>query len=186
MSDVSTDVVDAEPLADSDVDPQVEDRPRSSWLLRVGLGLIAVVLVVRLFVAQPVLTDGHSMEPTLHDGDALVIDQVTYRFRDPDIGEIVMAITPDTRQSVVKRVVAIGGDSVGIEDGVLIRNGRPVDEPYADLSQMGGYYWGPVDVPAGHVFLLGDNRLESVDSRNYGTVPVDDVEGRYAFRVWPL
>jgi signal peptidase I len=186
VSDASTDVVDPEHLADSEADPPVAERARSSWLLRLGLGLIAVLLVMRLFVAQPVLTDGHSMEPTLHDGDALVIDRVTYRFRDPAIGDIVMAVTPDTRESVVKRVVAVGGDSIGIEDGVLIRNGRPVDEPYADQTQMGGYYWGPVDVPDGHVFLLGDNRLESVDSRRYGTVPVDDVEGRYAFRVWPF
>ena len=161
-------------------------RPRSSRLLRVGLGAMALLLVVRLFVAQPVLTDGHSMEPTLHDGDALVIDRISYRFTDPAIGDIVMAVTPDTRESVVKRVVAVGGDSIGIDDGVLVRNGQPVDEPYANDDQMGGYYWGPIVVPAGHVFLLGDNRLESIDSRSYGPVSIDDVEGRYSFRVWPL
>lgn len=185
MTISSTDAVDAESLADSTIVPSVI-RPRSSRLLRIGLGSMALLLVVRLFVAQPVLTDGHSMEPTLRDGDALVIDQVTYRFRDPEVGEIVMANTPDTGASVVKRVVAVGGDRIGIEDGVLIRNGQAVDEPYADQTQMGGYYWGPIEVPAGHVFLLGDNRLESVDSRSYGPVSVDEVEGRYAFRAWPL
>jgi signal peptidase I len=185
----STDTVDAESLAGSSVVSTVDAHavgPRASRLLRIGLGSMALLLVVRLFVAQPVLTDGHSMEPTLHDGDALVIDQVTYRFRDPEVGDIVMARTPDTGASVVKRVVAVGGDRIGIEDGVLVRNGRAVDEPYADQTQMGGYYWGPIEVPAGHVFLLGDNRLESVDSRSYGPVSVDEVEGRYAFRAWPL
>jgi signal peptidase I len=125
------------------------------------------------------------MEPTLHDGDALVIDTLTYRFADPAVGDIVVATAPDTGQSVVKRVVATSGDLIGIEDGVLMRNGRAVDEPYANQDQMSGYYWGPVTVPEGMVFLLGDNRLESVDSRSYGPVPVDAVEGRYVFRVWP-
>ena len=158
--------------------------PRSSRLLRWGLATFAVLLLLRLFVAEPVRTDGHSMEPTLHDGDALVIDTLTYRFADPAVGDIVVASTPDTGQSVVKRVVALGGDLVGIEDGVLVRNGRAVDEPYANQDQMAGYYWGPVTVPDGMVFLLGDNRLESVDSRTYGAVPVDAIEGRYVLRVW--
>ncbi len=147
---------------------------------------MAVLLVVRFFVAQPVLTEGRSMEPTLHDGDALVIDRVTYRFRDPEVGDIVMAITPDTRESVVKRVVAIGGDSIGIENGVLLRNGRPVTEPFANHGEMDGFYWGPIVVPEHHVFLLGDNRIDSVDSRHYGAVSVDDIEGRYAFRIASL
>jgi signal peptidase I len=166
-------------------DPIESDRPRSTRLLRIGLAVFALVLVVRLFVAEPVRTDGHSMEPTLHDGDALVIDTLSYRFTDPAVGDIVVAVTPDTGQSVVKRVVATAGDLIGIEDGVLIRNGRPVDEPYANQDQMGGYYWGPVTVPEGQVFLLGDNRLDSVDSRTYGPVAIDAVEGRYVVRLWP-
>lgn len=165
--------------------PITAERPRSSRVLRVGLGLLAFLLLVRLFVAEPVRTDGRSMEPTLHDGDALVIDLLSYRFVDPAVGDIVVATTPDTGQSVVKRVVAVGGDLIGIEDGVLIRNGRAVDEPYTNQDQMGGYYWGPITVPEGQVFLLGDNRLESVDSREYGPVSIDAIDGRYVFPLWP-
>jgi signal peptidase I len=165
-------------------DARSEGRRGSSRVLRIGLGAFALLLVVRLFVAEPVRTEGHSMEPTLHDGDALVIDTLSYRLVDPAVGDIVVATTPDTGESVVKRVVALGGDLIGIEDGVLVRNGRAVDEPYANQEQMAGYYWGPVTVPAGEVFLLGDNRLDSVDSRTYGPVSSDAIEGRYVVRIW--
>lgn len=158
-------------------------RPR--WLI-VALGLVVLFFLVRFLVAEPVRTSGDSMSPTLHDGDALVIQKVSYWFSEPAIGEIVVATAPDTGESVVKRVVAVGGDSIGIEDGVLVRNGAPVVEPYANQDQMGGYYWGPVVVPDGQVFLLGDNRLESHDSRNYGPVSVDAIEGKYLTRLWPL
>lgn len=174
-----------EPQTGSSAAPITAEKPRSSRVLRVGLGFLALLLLVRLFVAEPVRTDGRSMEPTLHDGDALVIDLLSYRFTDPAVGDIVVATAPDTGRSVVKRVVAIGGDLIGIEDGVLMRNGRPVDEPYANQDQMGGYYWGPVTVPDGQVFLLGDNRLESVDSREYGPLSIDAIEGRYVSRLWP-
>ncbi len=158
-------------------------RPR--WLI-VARGLVVLFFLVRFLVAEPVRTSGDSMSPTLHDGDALVIQKVSYWFSDPAIGEIVVATAPDTRESVVKRVVAVGGDSIGIEDGVLVRNGVAVDEPYANHHEMDGYFWGPVEVPEGHVFLLGDNRLESHDSRNYGPVPVDAIDGKYLTRLWPL
>lgn len=158
-------------------------RPR--WIV-VALGLMVLFFGVRFLVAEPVRTSGDSMSPTLHDGDALVIQKVSYWFADPAIGEIVVATAPDTGESVVKRVVAVGGDSIGIEDGVLVRNGVAVDEPYADHREMDGYFWGPVDVPAGHVFLLGDNRLESHDSRNYGPVSVDAIDGKYLTRLWPF
>lgn len=160
-------------------------RAPMSRTLKIGLVVLIAVFIVRFFVAEPVITNGESMSPTLHDGDALVVDHVTYHFRDPRLGEIVVATTPDTGAQVVKRVVALAGDTVGIEDGVLVRNGVPVDEPYADQSQMEGHFWGPITVPAGHVFLLGDSRLTSVDSRHYGPVSLDAVEGRSVGRIWP-
>ena len=71
------------------------------------------------------------------------------------------------------------------QDGFLVLNGEIVDEPYADLDQMDGYFFGPITVPDGEVFLLGDHRFESSDSRHFGTVPVDDIDGRRLLRVWP-
>jgi signal peptidase I len=81
-------------------------------------------------------------------------------------------------------VVAVGGDSVGFEDGILVRNGRPVTEPYtADF--LDGVYYGPDVVPPGMLYLLGDNRLDSVDSRHFGPVPVAAVVGRIDARLFP-
>jgi len=85
----------------------------------------------------------------------------------------------------VKRVVAVGGDTIGFEDGILIRNGRPVDEPYT-TDFLDGVYYGPDVVPPGQLYLLGDNRFDSEDSRNFGTVPVDTVVGRVVGRLLPL
>lgn len=152
----------------------------------IGVGVLLALFAMRAWVVEPVRVRESSMLPTLHDGDALVIDRLTYQFRDPEVGEIVTAHIDATDADVVKRVVAVGGDTIGIDDGELVRNGEVVDQSYAKLDQMGGYFWGPITVPEGFVFLMGDNRLESSDSRNYGPVPVDDVDGRYVARFWPL
>jgi signal peptidase I len=156
-----------------------ERRASARWALLV-VACFGVVVLLRTFVVEVVRVDASSMEPTLHGGDVLVIDKLTYRFRDPRLGEIVTARAPDTGEWLVKRVVGVGGDSVGIEDGVLVRNGITVAEDYIDNTQMEGYFYGPVEVPAGYVFVLGDHRLESVDSRRYGPLALDDVTGRLA------
>ena len=85
---------------------------------------------------------------------------------------------PDNGQLLVKRVAAVGGDTVGIEDGVLVVNGRPVRESYVNHDSVDSVYFGPVTVPNGSVFVRGDNRSASVDSRSFGAVPLGDIEGR--------
>jgi signal peptidase I len=86
---------------------------------------------------------------------------------------------------MIKRVAAVGGQTVAIADGVLKVDGKPVPEPYVDRAQVDGTFFGPVRVPPGAVFLLGDQRLGSVDSRSFGPVPVGSIVGRVLFRVWP-
>jgi len=146
--------------------------------------VIGTLVALRTFVAEPVRVQSDSMAPTLRSGAAVVIDKLSFRWRDPRRGEIVTASDPGTGEPIVKRVVAVGGDHIGIEDGRLVRNGAPVDESYIDNTDMDGYYFGPVTVPSGEVFLLGDHRADSVDSRRYGTVPVGDLEGRLLVALW--
>ncbi len=150
-------------------------RRRTSVLLVVA---VAVVAVVWLFALEVVKVQSSSMSPTINDGAHLAVDKLTFRFRDPQRGEVVIAHHPESGKLVVKRVVAVGGDSVGIDDGRLTVNGEFVDEPYADLAGMPGRYFGPDTVPADHVFLLGDQRAESDDSRAFGPVNVDGIIGR--------
>ena len=147
---------------------------------------IGSILGIKACVAEPVKIHSNSMTPTLHDGDVIAVDKMSFRWRDPHRGEIVVAHSPDTDALIVKRVVAVAGDAVGIYDGRLQLNGVFPDEPYANNDRMEGSFYGPVDVPHGYVFLLGDNRFESSDSRHFGFVPVSSITGRLAFTMWPL
>jgi len=125
-----------------------------------------------------------SMSPTLLPGDQVLVDKVTYRLREPNRGELVVFHSP-VGGLALKRIVALPGDRVGVRDGVLFVNGRRVREPYVDHASVDGTFFGPVTVPAGRIFVLGDRRANSVDSRDYGAIPDGDVVGRAAFIMWP-
>jgi signal peptidase I len=175
-------------LLDTEVDASVDssswDRPVSWRWLVWPVMVVAALLLIRGFAAEPARVRSVSMLPTLRPGSVLLVDKLSYRFRAPRRAELVIARDPLSGESVVKRVVAIAGDSVGIDDGALTVNGARVVEPYADHGNMAGAFYGPELVPAGHVYLLGDNRDDSTDSRAYGPVPVDDLDGRVSGTIW--
>ena len=150
-------------------------------LLPVGLVVLAAAL---LFALEPVRVHADSMQPTLRSGDEVLVDRLSLALRAPHRGEVVVANSPVGL--VVKRVAAVGGDTIGIEDGVLVVNGHREQERYVDYASIDGSYFGPVQVARGDVFLLGDNRGNSEDSRDFGAVPEDDVVGRLLVRIWPL
>jgi signal peptidase I len=139
--------------------------------------LIAVVLalVVRTFVVESFQVQGHSMEPTLHDGERLLVSKFVYRFTDPARGDIVVFRYP-LRQ-------ARPGDGVRIERGRVYVNGQPLEEPY--VLRTGDYSMPERIVPPGQVFVLGDNRMNSEDSRYFGFVPIDLLVGRALLVYWP-
>ncbi|MFD5514819.1 signal peptidase I [Streptomyces sp. NPDC127066] len=147
------------------------------------LAMPAVALAVGTFLVEPVRVESTSMEPTLMSGDHLLVDDRAYRDHPPRPGDLVVFDGADA--TLVKRVVAVGGDTVAIEDGVLEVNGSAVEEPAVDPKTVDGMYYGPARVPAGTVFVLGDNRRHSVDSRQFGPVPVGEVTGRVILRWWP-
>lgn len=147
-------------------------------------GSLLVLLLVHSFVVEPVRVRSDSMAPTLSSGAVLLIDKVTFHVREPRRGDVIVTTDPRTGDSIVKRVVAVGGDSVGIDNGVLMINGGRVVEPYIDNTDMDGYFFGPDVVPPGQLFLLGDNRANSVDSRAFGPIAADDIDGRVLARLW--
>ncbi|MFF3446557.1 signal peptidase I [Streptomyces sp. NPDC002667] len=147
------------------------------------LAAAAVAAVVAAFLVEPVRVESTSMEPTLLSGDHLLVDDRAYRDAPPRRGDLV--VFDGSGATLVKRVVAVAGDTVAIEDGVLEVNGRAVEEPAVDPRTVDGMYFGPARVPAGTVFVLGDNRRHSVDSRQFGPVPVARVTGRVILRWWP-
>jgi len=164
------------------------DSDDSSTVRRVVwfAAVVVVLLLVRTFLAEPVRVSGDSMEPTLRPGAVVVIDKVSYRIHDPRRGDVVVTSDPRNGVSIVKRVVAVGGDSVAIENGSLVLNGVAVGETYIDNTDMAGFYFGPDVVPEGEVFVLGDHRADSVDSRAFGPIAVDSIDGRVLNKIWPL
>lgn len=134
------------------------------------------------------------MAPTLTIGDRLVIEKVSYHLRRPRYGEIVVFHPPqsafqnqvglDPSIPWIKRVVALPGDRVAVVDGQLFRNGRRTREPYA-LTATATLQMSEKKVPANSVFVLGDNRRNSVDSATWGPLPVCNIIGRASFRFWP-
>lgn len=145
---------------------------------------MAMLLAVRSCALEPVRLQSDSMAPTLGRGDWVLVDKLSDHWRAPSRGDIVTAVHPSTGEWIIKRVVATGGQSVGLDDGRLVVGGRVVVEPYANHSRMSGRYFGPITVPDGHVFLLGDNRDGSEDSRTFGPVPVSRLTGRMIVRIW--
>ena len=125
------------------------------------------------------------MAPTLRPGDSVLVNKLAYRFGDPRRRDLVVLRQPGSGELMLKRIVGIGGDRVGLEDGVLHVNGRPVPEPFVNRRLVDSVYFGPVRVPSGAVFVMGDQRSNSLDSRSFGAVPRSRIVGRVDLRIWP-
>jgi len=161
-------------------------RRRRPSLLVIGLAIVATLVLARTFVAEPFSIPSQSMSPTVARGDHVLVDKLAYRGEEtPRAGDVVVFRAPRTDEIMLKRVVAVGGQAVEIRDGVLFVDGRRRVEPYANADAIDSVFFGPVRVTAGSVFVLGDNRGDSRDSRKLGAVPVDDVIGRARTRIWP-
>jgi signal peptidase I len=149
------------------------------------LAVVVLLVLARAFVAEPFRIDSGSMLPTLRPGDQVLVDKRAYRGTLPRRGELVVFHAPRSGDVTLKRAIGLPGDTVAIEDGVLVVNGRRRVEPYADPDAIDSVYFGPVRVPADAVFVLGDNRADSIDSRDFGAVLRRDLMGRVMVRLWP-
>ena len=165
------------------------------WLLETALLVgLAFVLAqgIKTFIVQPFVIPTGSMIPTIELQDRLLAEKITYRFvRPPQPGEIVVFDNPDSNDPVakilIKRVIATEGQTVDIRDGAVYVDGQKLDEPYVyDKPTELGTVAMPIEIPQGHVWLMGDNRPNSGDSRFFGPVPVESVNGRAFWTYWPL
>lgn len=155
------------------------------WALTLGVAVAASLLIQNYAVAQTVVRNV-SMQDTLVVGQRLIEDKLSYRFVEPKRGDIVIINGPESELRLVKRVVAVAGDTIEIKDGRLVLNGIPQQEPYAKGRTLPLGMELPYTVPEGHVFVMGDNREHSMDSREFGPVALSSLEGRAVFRLWPL
>ena len=144
------------------------------------VSVVGAVLVVRGVVVEPREVASESMEPTLHPGSVVLVDKIGPRLKGVHREDIVVFASPQDGRESVKRVVAVAGQHVAIRDADLYVDDVLVVEPQVDRSRIDGVWFGPVTVPDRAVFVLGDSRSGSVDSRVYGPVPLGSIHGRVA------
>lgn len=158
-----------------------------SELLKVVIISLIIIIPVRYFVLQPFFVKGASMEPNFNDHEYLVIDELSYRFKEPQRGEIIVFRYPkDPRQYFIKRIIGLPGDTLEIKDNSAYINGVKLDESAylpAATQTAGNLY---VKLGPDQFFVMGDNRSFSLDSRSFGEVDRRFIVGRAWFRGWPF
>jgi signal peptidase I len=178
------------------------DRVRSvvEWVA-VIVGALIVALVVKTFLFQAFYIPSESMEPTLETDDRVLVNKLSYDLHDVNRGDVIVfelppdKVGPDGIKDLIKRVIGLPGDVIESRDGVVYINDRRLDEPYLADGVITGDPEDPLNpsierqtVPEDHVFVLGDNRSNSADSRYAyrGPIPIDTIVGRAFVVVWPL
>ncbi len=156
------------------------------WVVSI---LIALVLAffIRYFIVELYMVEGPSMRPTLVNSERLVVNKFIYHFKQPERGELLVFRYPrDPSRDFIKRVIAVAGDTIELKDGRLFLNGQLLNETYILEKTRGSYPLATV--PEGTIFVMGDNRNNSEDSRfrDVGFVPLDMVKGKAVMVFWPL
>lgn len=155
--------------------------------VKVVLISMAIILPIRYFLVQPFIVEGASMEPTFMTNEYLIVDEISYRFNEPNRGEVVVfRYHKDPRQFFIKRVIGLPGDSVEIRKGKVYINDEYLTEQYVDEDNFVDVSIARTVLDEGEYFLLGDNRSNSLDSRVFGPVEEKYIVGRVWFRTWPF
>ena len=146
--------------------------------------VLSVVLFVSInIISARIRVDGASMEPTLFSGEYVVVNRLSYRLGSPHRGDIIVFHFPrDPKEEYIKRVIGLPGDEVEVRNGTVYINGQPLDENYLKVKTN---YIGSWVITEGQLFVLGDNRNNSSDSHDWGTVPLDYVVGKAVMVYWP-
>jgi signal peptidase I len=147
------------------------------------LVLSAVLFLAINAVSARIRVDGNSMEPTLQNGEFVIVNKLAYKFGNPQIGDVIVFHYPrDPNQEYIKRVIGLSGDHVNILNGLVYVNDEILPEPYIATPPRYKADW---NVPEDSLFVLGDNRNNSSDSHNWGPVPMENVIGKALFIYWP-
>ncbi|MDJ0590308.1 MAG: signal peptidase I [Pleurocapsa sp. MO_226.B13] len=153
----------------------------------VSAGVLAIG--IRACVAEARFIPSESMLPTLAIDDRLIVEKISYRFRKPERGDVIVFSPTDAlreqnyKEAFIKRVIGLPGDVVEVKDGDVYINDQQLSENY--ILNEPNYQYGPIEVPEGEYLVLGDNRNNSYDSHYWGFVPLENVIGRATVRFWP-
>lgn len=167
---------------------EAQPEQKEDWK-RFALDILeTIVLAVILYfginaVSARVRVDGFSMNPTLQNGEYILVNRLAYKTGQPERGDIIVFSYPaDEGQDLIKRVIGLPGETVAIGDGVVTINGQELQEPYIAQDPV---YFGEWTVPEGYLFVLGDNRNDSRDSHQWGLLPLENVIGKSVLIYWP-
>lgn len=176
-------------------------KQKSDWFdwIKALLIAVAVAFVIRTFFFIPIIVDGPSMLPTLHDRDQMIVNKFVYRIKKPERFDIVVFHASD-KKDFIKRVIGLPGEHVAVKDNILYIDHEPVEEPFlSELKenmkpyqiltedfQLENLPGGYAAIPENHVLVLGDNRSNSVDSRSIGLISMDQIVGKTSFIYWPM
>ncbi|MFF5993294.1 signal peptidase I [Lysinibacillus sp. KU-BSD001] len=178
---------------------KVEKEKNELWeWIKALLIAFAIAAFIRYFLFTPIVVDGDSMMPTLEDGDRMIVNKIGYKIGNPDRFDIVVFHAPEGKD-YIKRVIGVPGDHVEYIDDQLYINGEPIDEPYlnqykAEITEgnlTGDFTLQDIEpnldvIPEGYVFVMGDNRRFSKDSRHIGIVSIDEMIGNTNLIFWPI
>lgn len=159
---------------------------RALWdIVSTVVPAVLIALFINVFMAQAMVVQGPSMQPNLYRDHRVMVEKVTYRLiHGPRRGDVVIIDVPGEEEPLIKRVVALSGEMVEVQNGQVLINGQLLEEPWT--TRQGGPSYPPTVVPMSHVFVLGDNRASSRDSRSFGPVSVEQIIGRAWIIYWPL
>jgi signal peptidase I len=174
---------------------QAVSMKSEAWEWTKALFIAAVlVIIIRWFIFAPFIVDGPSMEPNFHTRERLIVNKIIYNIRTPERGEVVVFHAP-TGVDYIKRVIGLPGEKIKIQNNKVFINGEELKEPYlqeavddykARTNSNYNVDFSEITVEDGKVFVMGDNRVNSQDSRAIGTVAFDKIVGRADVRFWPL
>lgn len=160
-------------------------------IIKIVIVALVIVIPIRYFIFQPFFVEGSSMEPNFHDGDYLIIDEISYRFSEPQRGDVVVFKYPgDPSKRFIKRIIGLPGETVEVRDHkvVIIQGSQKIvlDESEYLPQNITTPNSEPVSLKTDEYFVLGDNRSHSLDSGDWGVLPRNYIIGRVVLRAWPL
>lgn len=170
---------------------EAEPQPSMTWMmLRELIETIVLSLVIFLLIRQVVQNyriESHSMEPNFYEGEFILVNKLAYRLGTPERGDVLVFHNPNNvDEDYIKRVIGLPGDQLEIRDGGVFINGVPLEENYPIHEIPRGVSYGPLVIEPDHLFVMGDNRPQSQDSRSFGQLSEDLIVGRAWVRVWPF
>lgn len=192
LDERTTPEVDEADGGETSLPVDAESTSVGRWLIETALLVLAAFLLaqgIKSYLVQPFVIPTGSMRPTILEQDRVLAEKLTYRFsREPEVGDIVVFDDPKGEHpQLIKRVIATAGQEVDVRDGKVFVDGQALVEPYTHgkITAEGSVNL-PITVPDGYVWLMGDNRPNSGDSRFFGPRPVSTVRGRAMWTYWPL